>query len=129
MLWYTTRLQLYQAANKVCFGTKNIIGISSNGKQSLLGRLSYYRCKPASILVLVCPSRTSDFGPEQKNIIGISSNGRTSGFGPEYRGSSPCIPAREKTLIYKRFFFRAGVRKAWEVFRQGLEDLLSIFWS
>lgn len=25
--------------------------------------------------------------------IGVSSNGRTSGFGPEYRGSSPCTPA------------------------------------
>lgn len=25
--------------------------------------------------------------------IGGSSNGRTSGFGPEYRGSSPCTPA------------------------------------
>ena len=27
------------------------------------------------------------------NLIGGSSNGRTLGFGPRYRGSSPCPPA------------------------------------
>lgn len=38
------------------------------------------------------------------NNIADSPNGRTSGFSPEYRGLSPCTPAREKTPI--RVFFR-----------------------
>ena len=45
--------------------------------------------------------------------IGISSNGRTSGFGPEYRGSNPCIPANTKTagFVPVVFVFQAGDSK------------------
>jgi hypothetical protein len=31
-------------------------------------------------------------------IIGGSSNGRTAGFGPAYRGSNPCPPAKRNGL-------------------------------
>ena len=36
--------------------------------------------------------------------IGVSSNGRTSGFGPEYRGSSPCTPATHFKKYALAFF-------------------------
>ncbi len=45
-----------------------------------------------------------------QNYIGVSSNGRTSGFGPEYRGSNPCTPAREKAPARALFHLRFGVQ-------------------
>ncbi len=50
-----------------------------------------------------------------------SSNGRTLGFGPRYRGSSPCRAASIEKHPYGCFSILAAGRKVWDILRPGFE--------
>ena len=68
---------------------KNISGIRDNAKQSddLKKSLNNFIEFQEKLSLIIKNQEKAD------KYIGVSSNGRTSGFGPEYRGSSPCTPA------------------------------------
>ncbi len=67
---------------------------------------------------------------QQTKYIARSSNGRTHGFGPWYRGSSPCRAASKENTRMGVFLYTSCPKQVTKChLRQGLEKLLSIFWS